>query len=392
MINQKRQTMKSNWQTKKLGEICDLIKGKKPKIFVSKSSKPYLTAKVIRKTVKPKFAAENCPSSVWVRKEDIIIIMDGSNSGEMFTGLEGALASTMGIVKYQKDLLTPKYLLHFLITHRENFTKSRTGAAIPHLSKEGFENLEIPIPPFNEQRHIVKILDEVFEKVARAKENAEKNLQNSKELFESYLQNIFANPSKDWEEKSLEEVLQKTETINPLNNPNKEFIYIDISSVNKENLSIENTTLIKGKDAPSRARKLVRTGDVIFATVRPTLRRIAIVTKEFNEQICSTGYFVLRAKENLVNKLVFYFIQTKSFNEKMEKSQKGTSYPAVTDGDIKNQIISFPKSFSEQKSIVKKLDILSAETKKLEAIYKQKLTDLEELKKSVLAKAFNAEL
>ena len=187
----------NNWQTKKLGEVCELMKGKKPKAFVPKSSMPYLTAKVIRKTEFPKYATENDPFSVRVKKEDIVIIMDGSNSGEMFTGIEGALASTMGIVKYPKDLLTPKYLLHFLITHRENFTKSRTGAAIPHLNKEAFENLEIPLPPLPEQKRIVKILDDVFGKTAKARENAEKNLQNSRELFESYLENVFAHPGKD---------------------------------------------------------------------------------------------------------------------------------------------------------------------------------------------------
>src|SRR3990172_11631527 len=94
-----------------------------------------------------------------------------------------------------------------------------------------------------------------------------------------------------WEEKKLGEVLQKTETINPTQNPDKEFIYIDVSSVNNKRFIIENTTLLKGINAPSRARKLVKKGDLIFATVRPTLRRIAIIPKEYDIQVCSTGYF-----------------------------------------------------------------------------------------------------
>ena len=132
--------------------------------------------------------------------------------------------------------------------------------------------------------------------------------------------------------------------------------------------------------------------DVIFATVRPTHSRVALVTKEYDGQVCSTGYFVLRTTEVLNNKLVYYFLLTSDFNKQMEKLQKGASYPAVTDGEVKNQIISFPRSLSEQKAIVKKLDTLSTETKKLEVIYKQKLADLEELKKSVLAKAFSVGL
>ena len=238
----------------------------------------------------------------------------------------------------------------------------------------------------------MKVLDEVFANVAKAKENAEKNLANSKELFESYLQSVFENTGKNWEEKKLGEVIHKTKNINPSSNPEKEFIYIDVSSVNKENLSIENTTLLKGKDAPSRARKLVQTNDIIFATVRPTLRRVAIIPNEYNNQVCSTGYFVLKGKEFIENKLIFYFLLTNGFNKRMEKLQKGASYPAVNDSEFREQIISYPKSIPEQKSIIAKLDALSAETKKLEKIYQQKLANLDELKKSVLKKAFNGKL
>ena len=147
-----------------------------------------------------------------------------------------------------------------------------------------------------------------------------------------------------------------------------------------------------GKNAPSRARKLVKTKDVIFATVRPTHSRVALITEEYNNQVCSTGYFVLRTKDFLNNKLIFYFLLTRDFNKKMEKMQKGASYPAVNDSEVKSIIISYPRSLTEQKSIAAKLDALSAETKKLEAIYQQKLADLEELKKSVLKKAFAGEV
>ena len=124
---------------------------------------------------------------------------------------------------------------------------------------------------------------------------------------------------KGWEIKKLGEVLEKTETIDPTKNSGKEFHYIDVSSVNNEGFFIENTSLLNGKDAPSRARKLIRLNDVIFATVRPTLKRIAIVPKELDRQVCSTGYFVLRADVTIHYKLLFYFLQTDMFISEMEK-------------------------------------------------------------------------
>jgi type I restriction enzyme S subunit len=102
---------------------------------------------------------------------------------------------------------------------------------------------------------------------------------------------------KGWQTKTLGEVLEKTETINPLQSPNTEFDYIDVSSVSNTTFEIEETQRLKGKDAPSRARKLVRTNDIIFATIRPTLRRISIVPDHLDNQVCSTGYFVLRLYE-----------------------------------------------------------------------------------------------
>jgi len=290
--------------------------------------------------------------------------------------------------KYEFDHSFLTYLLNF-----KNIREFARQAAQPVISNSSLKDVVLEFPKsLSEQQRIVSILSEAFEAIATAKANAEQNLKNAKELFDSYLQGVFKNKGENWEEKSLGEVIQKTQNVDPTKTPDEEFIYLDVSSVNRESKEIENPTLVKGKNAPSRARKLVKTNDVIFATVRPTHSRVALITEEYNDQVCSTGYFVLRTKDFLNNNLVFYFLLTYGFNKQMEKLQKGASYPAVTDSEVKGVIISYPKSKFEQQSIVQKLDALSTETKKLEAIYLKKIADLEELKKSVLQKAFNGEL
>jgi type I restriction enzyme S subunit len=158
-----------------------------------------------------------------------------------------------------------------------------------------------------------------------------------------------------WVRRPLGDVLMKTETTDPTLKPNKEFDYIDVSSVSNETLMIQETQRLNGKDAPSRARRRVKANDVLFATIRPTLRRIAIVPDEFDGQVCSTGYFVLRASAQLDSRFVFYFLQTEGFMSEMEKLQKGASYPAVTDGDIRAQGIPLPP-LPEQQRIVAILD------------------------------------
>ncbi len=158
-----------------------------------------------------------------------------------------------------------------------------------------------------------------------------------------------------WEIKKLGDILQKTETINPLRFPEAEFEYIDVSSVSNTTFQIEGTQRLKGKDAPSRARRVVRTNDVLFATVRPTLRRITIVPGHLDKQVCSTGYFVLRPKVGFDHRFVFYWLFSEDFMGQMEQLQKGASYPAVTDGEVRAQLIPIPP-LPEQQRIVAILD------------------------------------
>ncbi len=158
-----------------------------------------------------------------------------------------------------------------------------------------------------------------------------------------------------WKTKPLGELLLKTETTNPTLVPHEEFDYVDVSSVSNETYRIEATQRLMGRDAPSRARRLVRSGDVLFATIRPTLRRIAVVPTELDGQVCSTGFFVLRPCSEIDHRFLFYSLFTEQFMGAMESLQKGASYPAVTDSEVRGQLLSYP-SLAEQRRIVALLD------------------------------------
>lgn len=158
-----------------------------------------------------------------------------------------------------------------------------------------------------------------------------------------------------WESKPLGELLLRTETTNPTLRPDEEFDYIDVSCVSNVTHEIETTQRLMGRDAPSRARRLVRSGDVLFATIRPTLQRIAVVPPELDRQVCSTGYFVLRPCNEIEHRFLFYSLFTEQFMGAMEGLQKGASYPAVTDAEVRAQLLSYPP-LPEQQRIVAILD------------------------------------
>lgn len=281
--------------------------------------------------------------------------------------------------------LNAKYLYYFLLCSNI----SSLGYARHYRLIRG---LNVPIHTLSEQQRIVALLDQALSTIDTVKSNTERNLENTRELFDNFLNSIFESRGSLWVNAKLRHVIQQTETINPSLRPEDEFTYIDVSSVNNKLYCIETTSIVKGKNAPSRARKLVKEGDIIFATVRPTLKRIAIIPSELDGQVCSTGYFVLRTLSGLINKYLFYYLRSNIFEMKMAELQKGASYPAVTDNELKDQVISFPKSLIEQNQIIAKLDLLEIKIKKLEENYQKILAKSYELKQSILHKAFSGEL
>ncbi len=199
--------MKKGWQTKRLGDVCEIIKGRKPvlKVTPAAGDLPYLIAKVMRGSEKAHYASVTDRNSVTVVESDTIIICDGSNSGEIFTGFRGILSSTMGKISKTSEI-DDNYLRAFLASTFEIFNGAKTGAAIPHLDKEAMYQLQFPLPPLPEQQRIVGILDEAFGGIATAKANAEKNLQNARALFESYHNDLFSLRREGWEEKRFGDV------------------------------------------------------------------------------------------------------------------------------------------------------------------------------------------
>ncbi len=158
-----------------------------------------------------------------------------------------------------------------------------------------------------------------------------------------------------WQTKPLGSVILPGVTVDPTNAPDKIFRYVDVSSVSNRSFEIEKSVDISGRDAPSRARKQIKAGDVIFATIRPTLKRIAVVPDHLDGAVCSTAYFVFRPQAAMDGRFLFYYLFTDKFIGAMEILQTGASYPAVNDGQVKAQEISFPP-FPEQKRIVAILD------------------------------------
>ena len=247
-------------------------------------------------------------------------------------------------------------------------------------------------PPIEEQKEIISILDDTFASIDKMKANIERNIENTKELFQSKLDEIFTQTGKDWTEKTVKDLCINTTNIKWKENQNREFQYVDLSAVCRKTLNITKTVIVNEKNAPSRAKKIIKEGDVIFATTRPTLRRATIIKKELDKQICSTGFVVLRPSSSISSKWIFFYLLTSTFMDRMKSLERGASYPAVSDNDVKDSKLSVPKSKITETEFMSVINLLEIETKRAISQYEKKLENLEELKKSILQKAFSGEL
>ncbi|MCV6781695.1 restriction endonuclease subunit S, partial [Neisseria meningitidis] len=270
-------------------------------------------------------------------------------------------SSAMKIItsKNEQDVLL-KYVYYWLNT----LPNSLTDGDHKRQWISNFSNKEIPIPPLETQQKIVKILDKFTELEA----TLEAELALRKRQYQYYrdfpldFENQIGGGAdgyqcrlKDVVWKTLGEVTLPTENIK-WKYTDKIYQYIDLTSVSREYKTITDTIAISANNAPSRAQKIVKEHDVIFATTRPTLQRFTIISKKFSGEIASTGYCVLRANcKEVLPKWIYYQISTERFNQYVEVNQSGSAYPAISDAKVKEFKIPIP-SLPEQEKIVAILD------------------------------------
>jgi type I restriction enzyme S subunit len=138
--------------------------------------------------------------------------------------------------------------------------------------------------------------------------------------------------------------------------PTCEFEYIDIGSIDRESKTIYSTSRLRASNAPSRARQLLKAGDVLVSTVRPNLNAVAVVPERLSGAIASTGFCVLRCNpRKLYYRYLFHWVCTKSFVMSLVQQATGASYPAVSDRIVKEARVPVPP-LSEQKRIADILD------------------------------------
>lgn len=390
--------MKKGWEKKKLIEICGFVRG------------PFGGS--LKKSIfKPDgYAVYEQQHAIYDQFDDVRYYIDEAkfkemrrfelNSGDIVMSCSGTMGKIAivpdnikkGIINQALLKLTPSksistvYLKLWMQSEsfQESLREHSGGAAIQNVASVAIlKQIEIPLPPLPEQQKIVTLLDKCFQSIDRAKAIAEKNLQNAKELFESYLNGVFEKGKDVWEEKTLEEVCDFRNGAAHEQHIDEDGKYI---LVNSKFISADGEKFKKTNSALAP----LFVDDIAFVMSDvpdgKALAKCFLVDKNdtytLNQRIGA-----IKSKVFVSKFLVYQFNRNRyllSFNN-------GENQTNLRKGDILKCPLWVPPK-TEQQIIINNLDTLRAETKKLEVLYQQKIEDLEELKKSILQKAFNGEL
>ena len=311
------------------------------------------------------------------------IAMIDANYGFAFGGFMGQVTPS--------NCIDSSYLFHVMTSplYKKYISELSDGANINNLKFSDLGKYEIPVPPLPEQKRIVAILDEAFSAIAKAKENTEQNLKNAKELFESYLQSVFEHKGDDWEEKTLEQVCQiSSKLIDPKKQEYQSYIHIGAGNIESQKGTLVDLKTAKEEGLIS-GKFLFDESMVLYSKIRPYLMKV--VNCSFNG-LCSADIYPLHPFEGVMTKnFLYHLLLTKEFTEYAILGSQRAGMPKVNREHLFAYKFYLPP-IKEQIKCTKVLEALSVDIMRLESIYQQKISDLEELKKTILQKAFNGEL
>ncbi len=407
---EKKHSLPKGWEIKKLNELCDfsngLWTGKKP---------PFQKIGVIRNTNFTKDCLLDDRDIIYLDVEqsqfqkrklkygDIIIEKSGGGPKQpvgrvvVFDKTEGNFSfSNFTSAIRIKD----KNNVDFNFLHKYLFYKYISGATekmqnystgIRNLKFNEYKELPIPLPPLSEQRRIVSILDKCFSAIEQSRNNAEQNLINAKEIFNCVLDSILYD--KKWEIERLGNVCKKIEYGTSSKAQTKgELPVLRMGNIQNGRFVWDNLVYSNNKD--DNKKYLLKHNDVLFnRTNSPELVGKTAIYKSEKPAIFA-GYLIrIHRKEDLLDAdyLNYYLNSKMAFEYGKTVVISSVNQANINGTKLKTYPIPLP-SLKEQQAIVHKLDTLRIETQKLESIYQKKILLLEELKKSILQKAFSGEL
>ena len=399
--------MKSGWQTKTLGEVCDVVNGGTPKTGVREywgGNHLWVTPAEMGKRLSPYVSDTERKitdlglrdSSARMLPPNSVILSSRAPIGHLVINTDPMATNQgcKGLIPGKQ--LQHKFLYYYLSSAVDLLNSLGTGATFKELSGGKLKEVTVPVAPLPEQQRIVNILDEAFDGIATAKANAEKNLQNARALFESHRQCVFTQRGKGWMEKPFEAVVDADCSLSyGIVQPGDEYPnglpIVRPTDLTKRAIYLDGLKRIDPKLADSYKRTTLQGGELLLC-VRGSTGVISKAAPELAGGNVTRGIVSIRFNRALIIQDFGYYLMTsEAVQSQIREKTYGAALMQINIRDLRNIALSFPP-LTEQSAMTDKLDALAGETQRLESIYQRKLAALDALKKSLLHQAFSGQL
>ncbi len=394
--------MREGWSQKKLRDVCELINGRaysKPELL-SEGKYPVLRVGNFFTNNHWYYSDMELHADKYCDDGDLLYAWSASFGPRIWTGGKVIFHYHIWKVRPDTDRIDKNFLYYFFMWDTDQIKADQgAGTTMIHVSKGSMEDRIIYVPPLPEQQRIVALLDEAFDGIATAKANAEKNLKNARELFESHLQSVFTQRAEGWVEKRLDDIIESniiglTKSSRD-QGPEKAYRYVKMNNITRDN-RFDITRYVRVDVSNEELRKFhLKDGDFLFNTRNSyeLVGKSCLFENDSDDFVLFNNNIMrIRFNHGVVAQFVLFAFSSSRVAEKLNSLKSGTTnVSAIYHKDLKSVPIPIP-SFEVQRNVVADLTALSEETQRLEALYRQKLAALDELKKSLLHKAFNGEL
>ena len=401
--------MREGWRLATVGDVCGVINGGTPKTDVpdywggrhnwitpaemGKRPSPYVDESTRKLT---DLGLAN--SSAQLIPPHSVILSSRAPIGHLVINTR-PMATNQGCKGLvPRELLHHKFLFFYLSSIVDHLNELGTGTTFKELSGGKLKEVQLPLPPLSEQKRIVAILDEAFEGIDRAIANTEKNLANARELFNSYISNIFEMGGKSWEKSTIgDEVSLLTGFAFRSQAYTSDVNGVPLlrgDNIVQGKLRWDDVKRWPGSDRAAYCDYEMAEGDIVLAMDRTWIKagiKFARITRADLPALLVQRVARMRCKQALSNSFLFYLLGSKQFEKYVLDIQTGLGVPHISGGQI--QAFRFKRpDLATQQRIVDNMDAMRARCETLVANYERKLTLLNELKSAILQKAFTGEL
>jgi len=383
--------MKNDWQTRHIGELCEVIAGQSPDgKFYNAEGKglPFYQGK---KEFGEKFI--EAPTT-WTTKSTKI-----ANEGDILMSVRAPVGPVnfatdrvcigRGLAAIRSRGQLNRDFLFYQLLHLQPKIAGREGAVFASINKSEIEALPLAFAPLPEQQRIVEILDAAFVGLTTAKANAERNFQNARALFESHLEFVFTNKGKGWVERKLNDVCAITSSlIDPRKREFLELTHVGAGNIESETGAFRDLKTAREEGLIS-GKFLFDESMVLYSKIRPYLRKVA--RPDFRG-LCSADMYPLEPLANTITRdFLFYLLLSRRFTDYAIQGSARAGMPKVNREHLFDFTLWLP-SEKEQKQLAATLDGLQAETQRLTGVYERKIAALGELTTSLLHEAFTGQV